>query len=119
MVERLVKGQNFVVCLYASVLRKKFRWSRLKDCPNHCAPTGWGVWKIGNCAVTCGKGVLIRVRVCRDQLKTELAEKSDCIKKVGNDKKQRQTEACDMGPCPGVSKVEVFREGLKKCLRNI
>jgi len=72
-----------------------------RDCPNHCAPTGWGVWKIGNCAVTCGKGVLIRVRVCRDQLKTELAEKSDCIKKVGNDKKQRQTEACDMGPCPG------------------
>jgi len=72
-----------------------------RDCPNHCAPTGWGDWRIGNCAVTCGKGVQIRVRVCRDQLKGELAEKSDCLKKVGNDKEQRKSEACDMGPCPG------------------
>ena len=90
------------------MLRKKFRWSWLKDCPNHCASIGWGAWEQGSCAVTCGKGVQIKTRVCRDSLKLELGQRSECIKHVGDDKKQRITVACDMGPCETVSKVEVF-----------
>ena len=55
--------------------------------------------------MTCGKAVLIKTRVCRDALKLELGERSDCIKDVGDDNKQRITVACDMGPCETVSKV--------------
>ena len=58
--------------------------------------------------MTCGKAVLIKTRVCRDALKLELGERSDCIKDVGDDNKQRITVACDMGPCETVSKFEVF-----------
>ena len=90
------------------MLCKKFIWSWLKDCPNHCGSTGWGKWEEGSCSVTCGKAVLIKTRVCRDALKLELGERSDCIKDVGDDNKQRITVACDMGPCETVSKVGVF-----------
>merc|ERR1712037_623481 len=70
-----------------------------RDCPNHCGSTGWGKWEEGSCSVTCGKAVLIKTRVCRDALKLELGERSDCIKDVGDDNKQRITVVCDMGPC--------------------
>ena len=60
--------------------------------------------------MTCGKAVLIKTRVCRDSLKLELAERSNCIKDVGDDNKQRITVECDMGPCETVNKVEVFFE---------
>ena len=58
--------------------------------------------------MTCGKAVRIKTRVCLDALKLELGQRSNCIKDVGDDNKERITVACDAGPCETVSKVEVF-----------
>ena len=57
---------------------------------------GWASWEQwSNCPVTCGKGVIARVRKCQDDYKTEMAIRSVCRGK----KMEKESGYCDLGPC--------------------
>ena len=59
---------------------------------------GWASWEQwSNCPVTCGKGVIARVRKCQDDYKTEMAIRSVCRDK----KMEKESGYCDLGPCEG------------------
>ena len=59
---------------------------------------GWASWEPwSNCPVTCGKGVIARVRQCQDDYKIEMTKKSLCRGK----KMEKESRTCDIGPCEG------------------